>query len=92
MTASSQCPHLEFSFQVNVARFENDTLKMADISGRCVTCAQPLVFRCAAPMGINWSTPTLSPDAQELRVPMAVLGDDVDEGKRRPSFSIKEMP
>lgn len=91
MSGSSQCPHLDFSFQINVARFEDDTIKQADITGKCMNCDQPIVFRCDLPMGVSWTHPTLSSDAQELRLPVVVLGDEVDEAKPRPSFSVREI-
>lgn len=88
MTGSAQCPHLEFSFNVNVARIEDDTLKMADITGKCQNCGKPMVFRSDLPIGVNWSHPTISPDAQELRIPCYVEGDEVDEKRRRAGFSV----
>lgn len=88
MSASTQCPHTDFYFNVAVARIENDTLKMADITGRCTVCGKAAVFRCKAPIGMNWDFPTTSPDAQELRLPFSVDGDPVDEARPRPGFSI----
>lgn len=90
MTGSTQCPHLQFGFNVNVARIEGDTIKAADITGRCLNCGQPVVFRCDLPMGVSWSHPTLSPDATELRLPCFVEGDVVDE-RPRPEFSMRAV-
>ncbi|MER9665501.1 hypothetical protein [Mesorhizobium sp. M0130] len=91
MSGSAQCPHVDFQFEVKVARFDDDTIKQADITGRCINCDKPLVFFCDLPMGVSWTHPTLSTDAQELRLPVVVLGDEVDEAKPRPSFSVREV-
>lgn len=76
-------------FQCNVANIEDDTIKYADISARCDICHKPAVFRSDLPLGVNWRHPTLSMDAQELSLPFTIEGDEFDEDKPRPSYSIK---
>lgn len=88
MSGSAQCPHLEFAFQIRVDRFEDDTIKQAEIRGKCLNCDRPIVFRCDLPMGVSWTRPALSTDAQELRLPIVVEGDEVDESKPRASFTV----
>ncbi|CAN7301881.1 hypothetical protein LJR231_001540 [Phyllobacterium sp. LjRoot231] len=87
MSASTQCPHPDFQFQVNVANIEDDTIKMVDITGHCTICGKAAVFR-GVPLGVSWHHPTVSVDGQELRVPMVVDGDEVDENRKRISVSI----
>lgn len=87
MSGTSQCPHLEFAFDVKIARIKDDTIKMADIAGCCTTCGKAAVFR-GLPFGVNWQHPTGSPDGQELRIPFVIDGDEVDEARPRISFGI----
>lgn len=88
MSASSQCPHPGFDFNVDVQRFTDDTIIMAEITGHCTACGKPVTFRGRLPMGVHWDQPTISVDATELRLPVVVEGDQVDESKARPSFGI----
>lgn len=90
MTKSeAQCPHTEYSIQCDVSNIEDDTIKMIDITGKCVTCGKPLRFRGNFGMGVEWGNPTLSVDRQQLRVPCVVAGDEVDENKRRLNLKIR---
>jgi len=91
MSGSAQCPHGSYLFNIEVANIEDDTIKYADITGRCESCGKPLIFRSDLPMGVNWRHPTISPDGQELRLPCSVEGDEVDETKNRASFSIRQV-
>lgn len=85
MSASTQCPHLEFEAQVNVARFENSTLKYADVTIICKNCGHPAVFR-GLPVGVLPDQPTGSVGGQEARLPFTV--DTDAEPDASPGFVI----
>lgn len=83
MSASAQCPHLEFDAQVNVARFEDDNLKYADVTIVCKNCGKPAVFS-GLPVGVMPDRATGSVDGQEARLPFFIDGDS--EVTKSPGF------
>lgn len=85
MNASAQCPHLEFDATVNVARFEDNTLKYADVKITCRNCGKPAVFQ-GLPVGVMPDRPTREFGGQEARLPFVVDGDA--EPSKSPGFVV----
>ena len=78
MSASSQCPHLEFDAKVTVARLEDSTLKYAEVTIVCLNCGKPAVFR--GQIGVQPDRATRSADGQEARLPFVIDTDSEPTG------------
>lgn len=87
MSASAQCPHPGWEFNIEANAFEGDTLKQITVEGRCNTCHGRLLFR-GAPLGIRWDQPTIAADGSAINLVCWVEGEPVDENKPRPGFSV----
>ncbi len=74
MSASAQCPHMQFQAAVNVARIEDTGMKVAEIQIRCSHCGMPAQFR-GVPLGVSPDHPTASIDGEEVRLPFLCEGD-----------------
>ncbi len=74
MSATSVCPHLEFSATVNVARIEDTGMKYAEVSIRCTHCGKPARFR-GLPWGLSPDHPTASVGDEEANLPFLCEGD-----------------
>ena len=70
----SDCQHLNFYANVNVARIEDVSPMQfyADITVVCTDCKEPFRF-IGVPAGLNPSQPMMSPDGRELRAPIEPL-------------------
>lgn len=79
MSASSQCPHTDFAFCINVSRFEDTNIKYAEITGRCTLCDKPATFRGML-FGCTPAHPTMAIDGSNASLPFMV-GDEEYDGK-----------
>jgi hypothetical protein len=80
MSASSQCPHVDVRFHLNLAAFGDTNLRYLEISGHCQTCDQPVRFR--GPHGLSPQHATVSIDGADASVPLT-FGDEAYDGKAR---------
>lgn len=74
-----QCPHLEFAFNIRVARMEDTNIKYAEVTGRCVNCDGIARFR-GMHLGCTPAHPTMALDGSEANLPF-VVGDEEYDGK-----------
>lgn len=65
--ANLQCPHLEFSANVSVARLSESGRFCADIKIECSHCKEPFRF-LGLPCGLDLNGAAVSPDGTEMRV------------------------
>ena len=75
MTGSSQCPHSDVHYHLNLAAFGDTNLRYVEISGHCKLCSAQMLFR--GRMGMGPSEPGISPDGSEVRLPMLFAGEDL---------------
>lgn len=75
----TQCPHLEFSFHIRVARITDTNIKHAEVTGRCVNCDGIAHFR-GMHFGCTPEHPTMAIDGSEANLPFTV-GDEEYDGK-----------
>ena len=77
------CPHLRFHSEVAVARLtrsqEDDTVVAyaADIKIRCIDCGESFCF-VGVEKGLSPHQPMVSPDNEELRIPLRPSSQDQD--------------
>lgn len=79
MSDDSQCPHLEYSFNIRVARIEDTNIKYAEVTGRCVNCDQIARFR-GMPFGCTPAHPTMAIDGSDANLPFTI-GEEEYDGK-----------
>lgn len=79
MNASSKCPHPEFTYEVKIVAFEETTLKYTELQIVCKHCNQPAQFR-GMPAGLSPMQPMTCIEAQEVRLPFLVAGDEPPTG------------
>lgn len=77
--SEAQCPHLEFSFHIAVARIEDTNIKYAEVTGRCVNCGGIARFH-GMPFGCTPAHPTMAIDGSDANLPFMV-GDEEYDGK-----------
>lgn len=78
-TGESQCPHLEYHFNVRVARIEDSNIKYAEVSGKCLNCGGTARFR-GMPFGCTPAQPTMAIDGSDANLPF-LIGDEEYDGK-----------
>lgn len=77
--SEGECPHLEYQFDVRVARMEDTNIKYAEVSGRCLNCGDAARFR-GMHIGCTPAHPTMALDGSEANLPFTV-GDEEYDGK-----------
>jgi hypothetical protein len=77
--SEGQCPHLEFSFNIRVARMEDTNIKYAEVTGRCLNCDGIARFR-GMNFGCTPAHPTMAIDGSDANLPFLV-GDEEYDGK-----------
>lgn len=73
MTGSTQCPHNDVHYNLNLAAFGDTNLRYLEITGRCKICNAPLRFR--GPMGVAPDVAKISVDRETLHAPL-LFGDE----------------
>ena len=69
-----KCKHEQHEAQVNVFFMEDTGRWQADITIKCHQCGLPFEFY-GVDAGLDFNKPTMSIDAQELRVPIVPHGE-----------------
>ena len=69
MLDKKTCLHESFKADVDVQRFEDTGLFMADVRVRCVQCDEPFRFIGVA-AGVRFDRPSVSIDGTELHAPI----------------------
>lgn len=77
--SEGQCPHLEFAFNIRVARMEDTNIKYAEVAGRCLNCDGIARFR-GMHFGCTPAHPTMAIDGSDANLPFLV-GDEEYDGK-----------
>lgn len=77
--SEGQCPHLEFSFHIRVARIADTNIKYAEVTGHCVNCNGIARFR-GMNFGCTPEHPTMAIDGSEANLPFMV-GEEEYDGK-----------
>jgi hypothetical protein len=85
VSGSTQCPHPELDFDLNVASFGDTNIRYLEVLGRCKTCEQRITFR--GPVGMSPLHPAMALDGSELRAPF-MIGTEAYDGKAS-GFSIE---
>lgn len=76
---SSQCPHTDHHYEINMACFGNTNIRYLEIKGRCTICDAPIRFR-GLPMGLSPMHPTMALDGSDVALPI-MHGDEEYDGK-----------
>lgn len=79
MSASTQCPHNDVHYNLNLQSFGNTNIRYLEIHGHCKICNEPICFR-GMPLGVNPGAPTMSVDGGEVRLPL-MFGQEEYDGK-----------
>lgn len=87
------CAHENFEVRADVCRLTKTddgplTGLSMEVTGRCVDCGEPLVFRCPD-FGMVADRPAMSPNGQEIRIPFRVATDPEDFGLQLPGFTVR---
>lgn len=86
-----KCSHNSFEADVTVNRIEDIGRFMADVTIKCVECGTPFRF-IGLPAGMDYNSPCVSVDAQQLRAPIAPKGEVVSELEGGPQgFSVRRV-
>lgn len=79
MSASTQCPHSDPHFNLELAAFGDTNIRYLEITGHCNVCGAALRF-LGLPLGLTPSRPTGALDGSEARLPV-MFGEEEYDGK-----------
>ena len=91
-----KCDHMNFAANVAVNRIQEGeggpvTKYMADVTVKCADCGTPFRF-IGLPAGIDFKSPMVSVNGEELRAPIAPRGEvaSVLEGDCDVGFTVRK--
>lgn len=86
MPGSSQCPHSDVHYHLNLASFGDTNLRYVELTGHCKLCNAKMLFR--GPIGMGPDFPAVSVGREEIRLPLMFDGDEQLTGNPM-GFSIR---
>jgi hypothetical protein len=76
MSASTQCPHSDVHFELNLASFGDTNIRYLEVKGRCKVCDEIARFR--GPMGVSPDQATVSLFGDEASLPLMFGAEEYD--------------